>query len=455
MNKIIKKIICCQVLILLIINLYPVNILAASSNIVSIQNLSTTVKLHQKYVLPNTITATMSDKTVKKVSVIWDKKTLDTSKVGTYTFRGTVTGYKPKVTLIVKVILDNPNTQIMKKLTEIPSIQGIYDKWSYKKETPFANETKFSTIKYVGSSTIIFTQSCNDTKKAVKWGNKIIYVHNDGKVKEYDPVADSWEDKYEIYELRNSNGDFMVVTIGELIYIIGVNFTDILVYNPLNNQCTLETKLLSTKRVGGAVATNGKIYILGGFDGLTGNTSNSLEEYDPSSGKWSIKANMKEGTNTISTTALNDKIYCLGESEKNYNDGTTFTQTLEVYDIKNDIWTTKTATSSSQILNDSLEAVNNRIYAVYVKENSEKNSYKICVDEYNPDTNTWKSRASSMSTERNKFASVEFNGEIYILGGVKDKKPKGTRIDFDDLKANPAAWLEYVKTIEKYTPPKS
>jgi len=455
MKKIINKIVYFQALILLIFSLCQTTALGASPKIVDIKNLSITAKLNQKCLLPKTIQANMSDKTVKSVSVIWDKKTLDTSKVGIYTFKGTVKEYKPKVTLTVKVISDKPNKPIISEPTQpLPSAsnENIYDKWSYKKDLSYINETKSSTIDYTGYSNIRFSQPNNDVNKAVSCGNKIIYIHNDGKVMEYDPVEDSWKDKYVISELSKSDGDFHIVSIENLVYIIGVNFTDILVYNPSDNKCSLETKLLTKRRIGGVVTTNGKIYILGGFDGSIGSTISNLEEYDPAIDKWTTKANMKQGANSIIATALNDKIYVFNRLwNKSTDTVTKNTYSIEEYDIINDKWITKTSTSNNSIIFDSFQTVNNKIYVISLKTDLKTDNYRIYVDEYDPNTNKWMARANSVSTERNKFASVVFNGEIYIIGGITyNPQPK----DPNELSGNPTANNEYVKTIQKYTPPK-
>lgn len=91
-------------IIALLFNLFPVTTFGAGLKIVSIKNLSVSVNLNESYTLPKTVKAKVSDDSYKDVTVTWDKKTVDSSKVGSYTFKGKVIGYTSKVTLVVKVV---------------------------------------------------------------------------------------------------------------------------------------------------------------------------------------------------------------------------------------------------------------------------------------------------------------------------------------------------------------
>lgn len=57
----------------------------------------------EQYTLPTTIDALMSDNTSAKVAVNWDKDSVDTSKEGTYYYKGTVAGYSGVANLKVIV----------------------------------------------------------------------------------------------------------------------------------------------------------------------------------------------------------------------------------------------------------------------------------------------------------------------------------------------------------------
>lgn len=71
----------------------------------SISNINVTIKQGEKYTLPNTISATYSDKSKKNVAVTWNAKSIDTKTIGNFTYIGTVAGYSKKVTLKLSIIL--------------------------------------------------------------------------------------------------------------------------------------------------------------------------------------------------------------------------------------------------------------------------------------------------------------------------------------------------------------
>lgn len=331
------------------------------------------------------------------------------------------------------------------------------DFWSNKKDLTSVNETRSSTITYSGYSNITLTEFNNDVKKAVTSGNKIIYIHNDGKVMEYDPLNDTWCDKDKIPALQNSNGDFKLVTIDNLIYIIGVNFTDILVYDPTGKTCSLKTKLPTKRKVGGVASANNKIYIFGGFDSTKGSTIDTLEEYDPKTDRWTTKAHMLKPANSVAAAELNGEIYILGRLKMDFTDsGLEISQTLETYNIKNNIWNIKT-TFNYGWNNETIEAANDKIYIIGNRNDDTVDSDTIQIEEYNPKTNKFIPRKGT-SAQRSKYASAVLNGEIYIFGGVRYKtapeNPADSKKYYDELKANPISIIENVKTVEKYTPPK-
>ena len=436
---------------MMFINLCSILSIGASIKIVSIKNLDVTIKLNQKYSLPKTVTATMSDKSIKNVSVIWDKKTLDTSKIGNYTFRGVIKGYTRKVILVVKII--DP-TISNKNQSEISTSEDAnYGKWCSKKDLPFVNETKSSTSVSPG---LTMTQANYDDNKAVACGNRIIYIHNDGKVKEYDPINDLWMDKYEIPELKESNGDFKLVTVKNLVYIVGVNFRDILIYDPTTNKSSFKTKLPAERSIGGVVSANDKIYILGGLDIAEGCSTDSFDEYDPNTDIWKSKAHLNEAANTVLATEVNNSIYIIGLNIKHTDSGTEFSDTLEVYDFDKDSWSI-IGTLKNNYRNVSIKAVNGKIYILRRGADLKTKEKILHVEEYDPKSDKLTPRANT--TERDNFACVVFNGEIYIFGGKKTiipvlKDGQDMKTYFDELKAmKPSDMVEYIKTVEKYTPP--
>jgi tetratricopeptide (TPR) repeat protein len=72
--------------------------------IASIENINSTINQKDKYSLPLTVTAKMTDGSTRDVAVTWTPPGVDTNRAGSYSYEGTVSGYsnKLKLTLTIK-----------------------------------------------------------------------------------------------------------------------------------------------------------------------------------------------------------------------------------------------------------------------------------------------------------------------------------------------------------------
>ncbi len=150
-----------------------------------------------------------------------------------------------------------------------------------------------------------------------------------------------------------------------------------------------------------AVAVNGKIYVIGGYDG--GTVLNANEEYDPVANSWSTKAAMPTPRYALAAAAVNGKIYAVGGYDGSYFN------TNEEYDPVANSWTTKAAMPLSNA-SFAAAAANGKIYAIG-GEGQLNGNY-----EYDPVANSWTTKAS-MPTSRYGLAAAEVNGKIYAIGG--------------------------------------
>lgn len=75
-----------------------------NSGNVYMNDITINIKKGDKYILPLKVKVTTESGTEKEVAVVWDIKTLDTSKVGVYTFKGTIKESTKKAGLVVNVI---------------------------------------------------------------------------------------------------------------------------------------------------------------------------------------------------------------------------------------------------------------------------------------------------------------------------------------------------------------
>lgn len=75
-----------------------------SSGTIYIKDITENVKKGDKYILPLKVKVTTDKGEEKEVDVVWDIKSLDTTKVGMYSFKGTIKESTKKASLIVNVI---------------------------------------------------------------------------------------------------------------------------------------------------------------------------------------------------------------------------------------------------------------------------------------------------------------------------------------------------------------
>jgi RNA polymerase sigma factor (sigma-70 family) len=166
-----------------------------------------------------------------------------------------------------------------------------------------------------------------------------------------------------------------------------------------------------------ACAVDGKIYVIGGMQGLGNKFMSTLEVYDPKNDTWETKAPMPIPKFAPGVSIVNGKIYVIGGA----TDGWGRLSSVEEYDPQKDKWVSKSAMPTPRYML-SASAVNNKIYAIggvgiglSVLSN---------VEEYDPQTDTWV-RKSDMLTARYGFGTGAVNGKIYASGGgINDNLPQ-------------------------------
>ena len=131
-----------------------------------------------------------------------------------------------------------------------------------------------------------------------------------------------------------------------------------------------------------------KIYCIGGYN----NTYlNKNECYNTTAGGWETKANMTTARYGLVSSVVNDKIYCIG----GYN-GSNLNKN-ECYDSSSDTWSDKkSATIARRLLSSSI--VDNKIYCIggFISD------YSKVIECYDPITDTW-SNKTDMITARCDF----------------------------------------------------
>jgi N-acetylneuraminic acid mutarotase len=187
-----------------------------------------------------------------------------------------------------------------------------------------------------------------------------------------------------------------------------------------------------------------KWYVMGGYDGPNVQARGIVTVYDASTDTWTDKKNMQIPAHHAAAVALNGKIYVFGGFVG--RPGTKVWQPIPsamLYDPETDSWKElapmPTPRGSAQAV-----AVGGKIYVIggahaNIPDKPMTEPLWVgvpqivvgTVEEYDPATNTWRSRAP-MPTGRNHFLAAAVDGKIYAING-RLGTPFVTMSDVTDL----------------------
>jgi N-acetylneuraminic acid mutarotase len=176
----------------------------------------------------------------------------------------------------------------------------------------------------------------------------------------------------------------------------------------------------------GVEVVNKKIYAIGGDQGsligncmnaigMTSETVNTLEEFNPSLNKWIFKTSMPTSRARFGTAVCQNKIYCIGgysatiEGKTNYFD----LKENEVYDPATDTWE-KRASLPTARHSPATSMIDGKIYVIggySITSHSVLNVAEV----YDPATDTW-TTISPPPLSVGSCASAVSDNKIYVLG---------------------------------------
>src|SRR5262249_53611336 len=151
--------------------------------------------------------------------------------------------------------------------------------------------------------------------------------------------------------------------------------------------------------VGVVAASNGKIYAIGG-QGVSGNSLATVEEYDPSTNAWTncgggattnLCAPMPTARAALGVAAAsNGRLYAAGGLTGTPAGSTAVFAAVEEYDPATNAWATRASMPTARSDLGLAAASNGRLYAIGGFTGVGQTSV---VEEYDPAANTWVSRA--------------------------------------------------------------
>lgn len=172
-----------------------------------------------------------------------------------------------------------------------------------------------------------------------------------------------------------------------------------------------------------ATATNeGKVYVIGGYNGSVGPYLSRLDVYNPATDTWTRLADLPYARGALEAVALNGKIYAIG----GFAGGPI--NRVDIYDPVLNTWTPGPPNLFPRV--DSAAAVlDGKIYVIGGARGG-----KFTTEVFDPNTNTW-SWGPPLIRPRAFLTAQAVNGKIYAIGGI-------------DVDASDTVW----RTVEEYSP---
>jgi N-acetylneuraminic acid mutarotase len=249
----------------------------------------------------------------------------------------------------------------------------------------------------------------------------------------YDSVKDAWTVLRPLPEARHH---ITLSAVNGLLYAVGGftgGFPDwraqptMFIYNPASNTWTRGTDLPVARAEGISAVVDRKIYLIGGrvratedarlFDDHIDTVRN--EVFDPTTQRWSIRANAPTPRNSAASAVIDGKIYVVGGRKFVKNaDGTTRqvnVPNLEVYDPKLDRWETRSPMPQAQG-GLAATALNGKLYVFggeqWVPER------KVFAESwvYDPETDVWEA-LPPLPTPRHGLGASAIGNRIFVFGG--------------------------------------
>ncbi len=165
---------------------------------------------------------------------------------------------------------------------------------------------------------------------------------------------------------------------------------------------------------GAALASDGRIYVVGGHTGGGFGYSGVNEAYNPSTDSWTAGlASMPTGRYEVAAAASGSRVYALG----GFNNSGGSLATVEAYEPSTNAWTAAAPLPTPRRGLAAVTGPDGRVYAIGgspVSGSPPSNA----LDAYDPVTNAWSSRAPLPTARAYHAASLGADGLIYVVGGL-------------------------------------
>ncbi len=259
----------------------------------------------------------------------------------------------------------------------------------------------------------------------------------------YDPINNSWTEKSEPpVEIHH----FQPVVIDDAIYLVGAMtggwprekaLDRVIIYHPDEDKYEYSHTIPIHRRRGGAgaVAYNGKIYLVGGItNGHMDGYRTWLDEYDPQTGDWKVLADAPTARDHFQAVIVGDKLYALAgrtTSKRTEQDMALTTPYGNVYDFKKKKWEPVTTDLAIPTLRAGNSAFgwNNEV-VIGGGESTAHVAAHHEIEAYNVSTKSWR-QWPSMNQGRHGTGFVKIGDYLYTASGCGNRggEPELTSIE--------------------------
>lgn len=204
-------------------------------------------------------------------------------------------------------------------------------------------------------------------------------------------------------------GDFIVVSAGWDNGTGDTNLTRI--YDILTDAWSFgpTTPVVAAEPAYGATGHGGKIYVIGG---RTGGSGDAVQQYNVATQTWALKAPMPTARSAAAVVVMGDSLYVLGGRTSAAPCSGGALSVMERYDIDTDTWTTEASLPSPRS-DFAAVAVGNKIYVFGGCDGGDLND----VDVYDRSTGTWDTSPADLSVARSSLMAGRKGNVIYVMGG--------------------------------------
>ena len=184
-------------------------------------------------------------------------------------------------------------------------------------------------------------------------------------------------------------------------------------YDPSTDRWTTRAPMPVVLHHVGIGVTGGRLYVIGGYtqSGLTvWEPVATVYAYDPATDTWTQRAPMPTARGALSVTEQAGKLYAIGGYDRKANSAA-----VEVYDAERNTWASRAPLPTPR---DHLASatVSGKVYAIGGRLNGDYRRNLSLTEVYDPVTDQWK-RAADLPTARSGITAAEVGGRVFVFGG--------------------------------------